>query len=439
MKIGKIAQNKNRLILCVLFVSVCITSAAFAQGLPTAGPEAVGLSSERLNIIDTVLKADIEKGKISGAVLLIARKGKIAYFKSFGMRDKEKGLPMEKDSIFRVYSMTKPVVGVAAMMLLEEGKLVLSDPVAKYIPAFKDIKVVGEIKKKEVTTKDKTGKEVKKVVDVVASTRKPKSVMTIQDLLRHTSGLSYWFWPPKAIQGMYLKAGMAKPDKLTNAEVCEKLATLPLVADPGTKYIYSRSYDVLGRVVEVASGMSLDKFFEERIYKPLKMKDSRFELTGPDVDRLVYLTPKYFLYFDPTKPLNFFSGGGGLVSTAMDYARFAQMLLNGGELGGKRLLGPRTVAFMTSDHLGPMGNRNDGMYIPGRGYGQGFGFYVRVDAGNAYFSGNVGEYYKGGAAGTVFWVDPKEDLVGVFMVSTATLSSYYRYLIKSLIYQAIND
>ncbi len=414
---------KLRSKLLVAFLCFVLSTPAWAGALPSAAPEDVGLSSQRLNQIDTVLKADIEKGIIPGAVVLVARKGKIAYFKSFGMRNKEKKLPMEKNSIFRVYSMTKPVVGVAAMILLEEGKLVLSDPVAKYVPAFKDIKV-GEIKK------DETGKEV-------VTTVKPRNVMTIQDLLRHTSGLSYWFWPPKAIQGIYLKAGMRKLDKLTNAEVCEKLATLPLVADPGTKYIYSRSYDVLGRVVEVASGMPLDKFFEERIYKPLKMKDSRFELTGPDVDRLVYLTPKYFLYVDPTKPLNFFSGGGGLVSTAMDYARFAQMLLNGGELEGKRLLGPRTVAFMTSDHLGPMGNRNDGMYLPGRGYGQGFGFYVRVDAGNAYFPGNVGEYYKGGAAGTVFWVDPKEDLVGVFMVSTTTLSKHYRYLIKSMIYQAI--
>jgi len=425
MKTGKVHQKRNWLVCALLLISVCIASAAFAQGLLTAVPEAVGLSSERLNIIDTVLKADIEKGKIEGAVALVARKGKIAYYKSFGMRNKEKGLPMEKDSIFRIHSMTKSVIGAAVMILLEEGKLVLSDPVAKYIPAFKDIKV-AEIKK------DETGKEV-------VTTVKPRNTMTIQDLLRHTSGLTYWFWPPKAIQGMYLKAGMNKLDKFTNAEVCEKLATLPLVTDPGIKYTYSRSYDVLGRVVEVVSGMSLDKFLEERIFKPLEIKDSRFKLTGPDVDRLVYLTPKYFLYTEPTETLKFFSGGGGLVSTAMDYARFAQMLLNGGELDGKRLLGPRTVAFMTSDHLGSMGNRNDGMYVPGRGYGSGFGFYVRVDAGNAYFLGNVGEFYKGGAAGTVFWVDPTEDLVGVFMVNTTTLASYYRYLIKSLIYQAIVD
>ena len=425
MKTWKVHKKRNWLVCALLLISACIASAAFAKGLPTAMPAEVGLSSERLNIIDTVLKTDIKKGKIEGAVLLVARKGKIAYFKSFGMRNKEKLLPMEKDSIFRVYSMTKPVVGVAAMILLEEGKLLLSDPVAKYIPAFKDIKV-AEIKK------DETGKDV-------VTTVKPRNAMTIQDLLRHTSGLTYWFWPPKAIQGMYLKAGMNKLDKFTNAEVCEKLATLPLVANPGTKYTYSRSYDVLGRVVEVVSGMPLDTFLEERIFKPLEIKDSRFKLTGPDVDRLVYLTPKFFLYTDPTETLKFFSGGGGLVSTAMDYARFAQMLLNGGELNGKRLLGPRTVAFMTSDHLGSMGNRNDGMYVPGRGYGSGFGFYVRVDAGNAYFPGNVGEFYKGGAAGTVFWVDPTEDLVGVFMVNTTTLQSYYRYLIKTLIYQAIVD
>jgi len=415
-----------------------MASAAFSQGMPTAVPEEVGLSSKRLNQIDTVLKADIEKGTIPGAVVLVARKGKIAYLKSFGMRNKEKSLPMEKDSIFRIYSMTKPIVGVAAMILLEEGKLLLSDPVAKYIPSFKDIKVVGEIKKVEEIKKDEKGKEVKKVKEVVATTIKPRNVMTIQDLLRHTSGLSYWFYPPKAIQAMYLKAGMNKPDH-TNAEMCDKLAELPLVAHPGTRYQYSRSFDVMGRVVEVVSGMPLDKFLEERIFKPLNMKDSGFLIKETDVNRLVYLTPKNLLYNDPTKPRVFLSGGGGLVSTTMDYAHFAQMLLNGGFFGGKILLGSRTVDFMTSDHLGPMGNRDDGLYVPGRGYGQGFGFYVRVDAGNAYFLGNVGEYYKGGYAGTVFWVDPSEDLMAVYMMCAPAHRLRYRFLIKSLIYQAIMD
>jgi CubicO group peptidase (beta-lactamase class C family) len=406
----------------VLFIFLAVT--ASAQGLPGAKkPEEVGLSSERLNRIDTVLKADIEKGQIPGAVALVARKGKIAYFKSFGMRNKEKSLPMEKDSIFRVFSMTKSITAVAASILLEEGKLLLWDPVAKYIPPFKDIQV-GEVKK------DETGKEVVTMV-------KPGNVMTIQDLLRHTSGLSYFFYPPKAIQDMYVQAGMHKTEEMTNAEICEKLAKLPLVANPGTKYQYGMSYDVMGRVVEVISGMPLDKFFEERIYKPLKMKDSGFQVKGPDVDRLVYLDPKWPLYIDPTKPQKYLSGGGGTVSTVMDYARFAQMLLNGGQLEGKRLLGPRTVAFMTSDHLGPMGNRDDALYVPGRGYGVGFDYYVRVDAGHAYFLGNVGEFYKGGAAGTIFWVDPKEDLIAVFMVSSPDYREHYRFLIKSLIYQAI--
>jgi CubicO group peptidase (beta-lactamase class C family) len=414
---------RHTIILIFSLFCLLIASIAWAEVLPTAVPEQVGLSSQRLNRIDTVLEADINKGMIPGAVALVARKGKIAYFKSFGMRDKAKSLPMEKDSIFRVYSMTKPIVGAAAAILLEEGKFLLYDPVHKYIPSFKDVKV-GQIKT------DDAGKEV-------VTTVKSSNVMTIQDLLRHTSGLTYWFYPPKAIQGMYLKAGMNKLDTLTNAEVCEKLATLPLLNHPGTKYQYGRSYDVLGRVIEVVSGMPLDKFLEERIYKPLGMKDSGFRLQGKDVDRLVYLTPEWPLYTDPTQPLKFISGGGGSVSTAMDYARFAQMLLNGGQLDGVRLLGPKTVDFMTADHLGPMGNRDDSGYVPGRGYGQGFGFYVRVDAGRAYFPGSVGEYYKGGAAGTVFWVDPKEDLIGVFMVSTPTYREDYRFLIKTLIYQAI--
>lgn len=411
------------LVMCFCFVFI---SSALAETLPSTVPEAVGLSSERLARIGTKLEADIAEGKIPGAVVLVARKGKIAYFKSFGTRDEKKSLPVEKDSIFRVYSMTKPVIGVAAMILLEEGKLTLADPVAQYIPSFKDIQVVGEIKK------DESGNEV------VASTLKPGSVMTIQDLLRHTSGLSYWFWPPKAIQGMYLTAGMKGNDH-TLAEMCDKLAKIPLVANPGTKYIYSMSYDVLGRVIEVASGMPLDKFLEERIYKPLEMNGSGFQVKGPDLDRFVYLDPKDFWYTDPTQPTKYIGGGGGMVSTAMDYARFAQMLLNGGHLDGQTLLGSRTVAFMTSDHLGPMGNRDDGMYVPGRGYGQGFGFYVRVDEGNAYFLGNVGEFYKGGAGGTVFWVDPKEDLVAVFMMTAPALRNHYRYLIKTMVYQAIVD
>jgi len=440
MKMKKVSKFKLWLSFLVLLTSTCFVSAALAVDLPTAMPEEVGLSAERLDLIDSALQADVDNGTMSGAVLLIARNGRIAYFKSFGMRDKAKGLPMEKDSIFRCYSMTKPITGVAAAMLMEEGKILLADPVSQYIPSFKDIKVVDQIEQKTVTAKDSSGKDVEKVVDVVASTRPPKSVMTIQDLIRHTSGLTYWFYPNKGVQGEYLKAGMNKVQGLTNAEVCEKLAGLPLLFDPGSRYAYSRAYDALGRVIEVASGKPLAEFFAERIFNPLGMRDTAFKLERDQADRLVFLDPEWALYIDPTDPaLMFSSGGGGLVSTAMDYARFAQMLLNGGQLDGVSLLGPKTVEFLSADHLGPLGNRDDPAYVPGRGYGQGFGFYVRVDQGHAYFPGSVGEFYKGGAAGTVFWIDPIEDLIAVFMVSEPARREYYRFKVKSLIYQAIEN
>jgi CubicO group peptidase (beta-lactamase class C family) len=421
---------RNWLVCVVLVVFVCAASAALAKDLGTTKPESVGLSSDRLKRIDAVLKADVEQGKIPGAVLLIARKGKVAYFKSFGMRNKEKGLPMEKDSLFRIYSMTKSITAVAVAMLLEEGKLVLTDPVSKYIPSFQDVKVAQ-------ITKDNKGNEVVTLVE-------PRNEITIEDLVTHTSGLSYFFQPyPKAVQQAYLKAGMANMAQLaqlTLAEFCDKLATLPLAFEPGSQYLYGQSYDVLARVIEVASGMPLDAFFKERIFKPLEMVNTGYRVTGKDMSRLVYLTPQWPLYTDPTNlATKFYGGGTGLVSTAMDYARLAQMLLNGGELDGARLLGPRTVALMTTDHLGARGNRDDAQYVtvPGRGYGVGFDVYVRVEAGRGYAPGNVGDFFKDGAAGSIYWIDPKEDLIAVFMVSSPTNRLYYRFLIKDLIYQAI--
>ncbi len=333
---------------------------------------------------------------------------------------------MEKDSIFRIYSMTKSLTAVSIAMLKDEGKLAFTDPVEKYIPSFKDIKV-GEV------SQDEAGKNVVTMVP-------PSNVMTIQHLVTHTSGLSSMLFPTPGIRELYIQAGLNKTAGLTNAEVSEKLAKLPLVESPGTLYRYGMSYDVLGYLVEVVSGMTLDKFFEERIYKPLGMSDSGFRVTGEDVDRLVYLSPGWPLYLDVTDPnRKYLSGAGGSVSTAMDYARFAQMLLNGGELEGKRLLKPETLAYITSDLIGPLGNRDDDAYVPGAGYGVGFDFYVRVDTAGVDFPANVGEFCKDGAAGTVYWVDPKEDLVAVFMVSTTTQRLYYRSVIEKMIYQAIID
>ena len=431
MKVGKVYQNKIWLTCSILLLSVLLLSSVFAAcaqpaafSSETVKPESVGLSSEKLNEIDTVLEADIAANKINGAVLLVARNGKIAYFKSYGYRDNEKKLPMEKDSIFRVYSMTKSPTAVAVAMLKDEGKLAFADPVEKYIPSFKDIQV-GEV------SKDENGKYV---VTMVPSS----NVMTIQNLATHTSGLSSMLFPTPGIRELYIQAGMNKTAGLTNAEVCDKLAKLPLVENPGTLYRYGMSYDVLGRVVEVASGMTLDKFFEERIYEPLGMNDSGFRVTGEDVDRLVYLNPQWPLYIDVTDPnRKYLSGSGGSVSTAMDWARFAQMLLNGGELEGKRLLKPETVAFITSDLLGPLGNRDDDAYVPESGYGVGFDFYVRVDTAGVDFPANVGEFCKGGAAGTIYWVDPKENMVAVLMMSTPTLGKAYRKLIQSMIYKSI--
>jgi len=437
MKIGKPYKNRIWLTCSILLLSVLLISSALSACAQPATapdvtskvfqavePESVGLSSEKLNEIDTALEADIAANKINGAVLMVARDGKIAYFKSYGYRDNEKKLPMEKDSLFRLYSMTKSFTAVAVAMLKDEGKLAFSDPVEKYIPSFKDIQV-GEV------SKDDSGK-------YVVTTVPPSNVMTIQHLATHTSGIYSNLFPTPGIRELFTQAGLNNTAGLTNAEHCEKLAKLPLVNDPGTQYLYGASYDVLGRVIEVASGMTLDKFFEERIFKPLGMSDSGFRVTEGDVDRLVYLTPGWPLYIDVTDPnRKLLNGSFGTVSTAMDYARFAQMLLNDGELESKRLLKPETVTYITSDLIGPLGNRSDTAYVPESGYGVGFDFYVRVDTANVDFPANMGEFCKNGAAGTVYWVDPTEDLVAVFMVSTPTFGKYYRGLIQSMIYQSI--
>ncbi len=394
-------------------------------GLPKVKrPKQVGLSSGRLERVSAALREDVDRGLIPGAVLVIARGGQIGYAEAFGWRDREKKAPMGFDAIFRVASMTKPVTSVAAMMLAEEGKLQIAAPVADYLPEFKD-RTVG----------------VERV--------RPQRTMTMQDLLRHTSGLTYAQFGDSAAQMLWRDANLMTEDQ-TNEELVTKLAQLPLMFEPGTTWEYSMSTDVLGRLVEVASGQSLAEFFASRITGPLGMPDTAFEATGeratrlaePQIDQTTGARPPMR---DVGRPHRWASGGGGLVSTAADYLRFCQMLLNGGELDGTRLLAPGTVRHMASDHLppdvgyGPTARERFGALapVPEMGYGFGLGFAVRTAASRCPLPGSVGEYFWGGVYGTAFWIDPVEELIAVAMMLAPDRRLYYRHLLRPLVYGAV--
>ena len=404
-------------------------AAAFAQAapLPEASPEEVGMSTERLGRIDAAMQKAVDSGELPGAVVLIARDGQLVYAKSFGWQDRAKNIPMANDSIFRLYSMTKPVVSVAAMMLVEEGRLGLQEPVSKYIPEFKEMKV-------GVESKDAEGKPAITLVDA-------KRQITVQDLLRHTSGLTYGvLGASNAIKKMYLDARIFS-QKWVLADFVKALARLPLEFQPGTTWEYGHSTDVLGRVVEVASGQSLDVFLAGRIFEPLKMVDTAFQVPPEKLDRLAQAMPDVYTgktpeLIDFSKPQTFFAGGHGLVSTAADYLRFAQMLANGGELEGTRILGPRTVEYMTSNHVNPQIDKGPA-YLPGPGYGFGLGFATRIDRGQSEWPGSPGDFFWSGYAGTYFWVDPEEELVPVLMTQEPLRRQYYRVLMRNLVYQAI--
>jgi CubicO group peptidase (beta-lactamase class C family) len=332
------------------------------------------------------------------------------------------------DAIFRIYSMSKPITTVCAMMLFEQGKLALSDPVAKYIPDFKNVKV-GEEKR------DADGKVT---LDLVA----PKRPMTIQDLMRHTSGLTYGFFGEGAVKKAYIEANLNADDP-DNTEFANRLARLPLVYQPGTTWEYSQATDVLGRVIEVVTGKPLYQAFKEMLLDPLGMTDTSFYVTDPakqpriaepfTSDRTIGAGAAVN---DPRVARKYESGGGGLVGTAMDYARFAQMLLNGGTLDGRRYLGPKTIAYMASDHIGDAIKR--GPYdLVGLGHKFGLGFAVRTDAGISPAAGSVGDYAWGGAGGTYFWVDPAEKMFVVFMMQSPSKRAQFRPLLRNMIYAAI--
>jgi len=387
--------------------------------LPTAAPEQVGLSSARLGTLSSVLRERTASGHIPGAVALVVRNDRLAYYESFGRRDPLAADPMTKDGIFRIYSMTKPIVSVAVMMLWEEGRIMLSDPIAKYIPEFATQTVLGD---------DGT----------LTAAHSPT---TVQDLLRHTSGLTYEFRGNRAVHKAYIDAKIYRTGQ-SNADQVATLAGLPLDFHPGTRFEYSRSTDVLGRLVEVVSGKTLGAFLKERILMPLGMNDSGFHVPEADLGRLAGGhandpdTGVPVPLLNVSKPVTFESGGGGMVSTTMDYARFLQMLSNNGTLNGTRLLGRATIELMTNDHLGEIPRPAD-MVAPGFGFG--LGFCVRMAAGMGVMPGAVGQYYWGGMAGTTFWVDPKERLFAVLMIQAIGQRNIYRELFRNLVYSAIAD
>jgi CubicO group peptidase (beta-lactamase class C family) len=415
--------------LALSFVLVFASLATLAaQNLPMAKPADVGLSAERLDRITQWLSGEITKGTIPGAVTMIVRNGKVAYFESVGVIDPETKAPMSKDAIFRIYSMSKPIASVAAMMLVEQGKLTLDEPVAKYIPAFKDMKVSVEAKGEE-------GKPEHHLVDA-------KKPITIQDLLRHTSGLTYGFFGDLLAKKAYLEANIYEGD-FDNAEFAARLAKLPLAFQPGTTWDYSNSTDILGRVVEVVSGKSLYQFEKENILDPLGMTDTSFYVSDAAKharvaepfknDRTIGAGVEFG---DPRLVKKWESGGGGMVGTVSDYARFLMMLANGGTLDGKRYLGPKTIAYMTSDHTAGVITPGP-YYLPGPGYGFGLGFAVRKEAGVALTPGSVGDYNWGGAGGTYFWVDPKENMFVVFAMQSPRNRVPFRQVLRDMVYAAI--
>jgi CubicO group peptidase (beta-lactamase class C family) len=386
-----------------------------------ADPSGLGLSESGLARLRRVLTREIERKRLPGAVAMIARQGKLGFLEAFGVQDPASGAPMQNDSIFRIYSMTKPVVSVAIMMLVEEGRLFLADPLSKYVPAFAEPKVAVE----------RDGR-----VELVPAERP----ITIQDLLRHTSGLTYEFVGTAAVQRMYLDKKLPSTDQ-TNADQVERLASLPLFSQPGKQWDYSRSTDVLGRIIEIVSGETLGEFLRQRIFAPLGMNDTGFRVPTEKQSRIAEPFAKdpdsgeAVRLLDIRRPARFESGGGGLVSTLPDYARFLDMLAAGGTCEGQRLLARKTIDLMRSDHLGPNVRRGSELLQPGHGFG--LGFAVRTESGMSVMPGSVGLYFWGGIAGTTFWIDPKEELYAMMLVQAPGQRDYYRALFRTLVYGAL--
>ena len=386
-----------------------------------AAPEDVGLSSAQLKRLEAVTKQNIDQGLMPGAVMLVARRGKVAWVSVQGKRAPDSDDPMKFDSIFRIYSMTKPIVSVALMQLVEEGKLQVSDPVAKFLPEMGNMKVGSEVVGAD-------GRPALHLAD-------PDRPMTVQDLLRHTAGLTYGNRGTSLVHQAYREAKIGDRTA-TNEEMVQRLSKLPLLFSPGARWEYSVSVDVQGRLIEVLTGKKLGEVLSERVFQPLGMVDTAFKLPVEKVMRVAQpgqkpngppMTPR----FKVDDGARYESGGGGLLGSTEDYLRFTLALANGGVLQGKRLIGRKTLEFMTADHVGNRPGRPDG-------FGFGLGFEVHTRLGDSSIEGSVGEYGWSGAAGTTFWIDPKEQLVGIYMVQasegeTRFLRTQFRAMVQAAI------
>lgn len=399
-------------------------SNAGAETIGKTQPLKAGFSLERLARINAYFEREVALKRIPGAIVLIRRRGQTAYYESFGVRNVATGAPMTPDTIFALYSMTKPITSVAAMMLVEEGKLALDDEVGKYIPAYYKIQVGAE----------KMGPDGKPILDLVA----PRRPILIHDLLRQTAGIPYASLAYGVAKQPYEDANLIS-GKLDNAQVAERIASLPLISHPGEYWVYGHATDVLGRVIEVISGKNLYAFEKERLLGPLGMTSTSFFVTDKAKQDLI-AEPNANEKFDrdPRVVTKWESGGGGMLSSMNDYSRFLQMILNGGELDGTRILGRKTVDLMTANHIGAAAGVKPWVYyFPGAGYGFGLGFAVRTEAGVSHWAGSVGEFEWSGGSGVYFLVDPKEDMFAVLMVQTQTQRGRIQSALKSMIYGAL--
>lgn len=419
------------------------SSLSWSQALPVANPESVGMSSPRLEKISQAMQTEIDSQRLPGAVVMVARKGKLVYSKAFGSLHNDSATAASTDALFRIYSMTKPMVSVALMMLVEDGKVQLTDPVSKYLPSFKNPMV-------SVATHDPlyNGVSFKRVPAI----KEP----TLQDLLRHTAGLAYGELTKNTLvkqaytdAGVYSTARDFDARNLSGAEMAERLGKAPLAQQPGTVWEYSLSVDVQGRVIEAVTGQRLNDFMQQRLFKPLKMNDTGFDVPAAKAARLAHafaidpLTQLPNKLIDVSQTPGNDSGGAGGVSTAPDYLRFCQAMLNGGQLDGARILSRSTVQWMTADHLGssiatPI---SPGQLLLGSpGYTFGLGFLVRQADGIAPVHGSAGEFMWAGYAGTYFWADPKEQICAVYMTQAPSpLRAHYRRMLKALVAQALVD